>query len=65
MSETLAVKSLPELLSHAVEARWLELVAMRPNCSNDPAHEAEWLRGLDDLSPGTYEVLTVAVIFPE
>jgi len=28
------------------------------------AREAEWLVGLDDLSPGTFDVLTVTVLFP-
>jgi len=28
------------------------------------AREAEWLQGLDNLSPGTYDVLTLTILFP-
>jgi hypothetical protein len=29
------------------------------------AQPAEWLRGLDDLSPGGFDLLTVIVLWPK
>ncbi len=69
LEDALAIEQLPNLFSQSVEARRQELVAerqavltrlqMRPG-----AHEAEWLKGLDNLSQGTYDVLTATILFP-
>jgi hypothetical protein len=60
-----------------VEARRQELVAQRRNMrqSFEEAQDrqmeqqagmqtAEWLKGIDDLSPGSFDLLTVTVLFP-
>jgi ERCC4-related helicase len=70
LEDTLAVERLPTCFSQAVEARRQALVterqAMLARLHTRPgAREAEWLQGLDDLSPGTFDVLTVTVLFPE
>jgi hypothetical protein len=32
--------------------------------SSKKAQAAEWLEGIDDLAPGSFDLLTVAVLFP-
>jgi hypothetical protein len=69
LEDTLAVEQLPTCFNQAVEAHRQALVterqAMLARLHTRPgAREAEWLQGLDDLSPGTFDVLTVTILFP-
>ena len=69
LADALAVERLDELLEKAVEARRQEVVAERRGMRRQmegraDAQAAEWLRGIDDLSPGSFDVLTITVLFP-
>jgi hypothetical protein len=77
LADALAIEGLDALLEGAVEARRQELVAERRNMrqsfdqaqdrqmeQREGAQAAEWLRGIDDLSPGSFDLLTVTVLFP-
>ncbi len=69
LEDALAIENLAGVFTQTVEARRSELVAERQAMlvrlqERPGAHEAEWLHGLDDLSPGTYDVLTVTIVFP-
>ncbi|MEW5956541.1 MAG: helicase-related protein [Chloroflexota bacterium] len=69
LDDTLGGDQLPAPFSLAVEARRQELVAERQAMlarlqTRPGAREAEWLQGLADLSPGTFHVLTVTILFP-
>lgn len=65
LTEALALEALPHLFAQAVEARRQVLVAERQTMlARLQQREAEWLTGLDDLSPGTYDVLTLTILFP-
>ncbi len=69
LEDALAIENLAGIFSQTIEARRSELVterrAMLARLQERPGtHEAEWLQGLDDLLPGTYDVLTVTVLFP-
>jgi len=60
---------LERLLDDAVEARRQELVAERYSMrrqmeEREGTQTAEWMRGIDDLSPGSFDLLTVTVLFP-
>jgi hypothetical protein len=77
LQDALAIKGLERLLADAVEARRQELVAERRSMKRpfDQAQDrqmeqregtraAEWLQGIDDLSPGSYDLLTVMIMYP-
>ena len=77
LQDALAIKGLERLLEDAVEARRQELVAERRSMKRpfDQAQDrqmeqregtraAEWLQGIDDLSPGSYDLLTVMIMYP-
>jgi len=73
LREALAIFDLGNLLEGAVEERREELVAerqrmQRPVRSGRPdrssSQPAEWLEGIDDLAPGSFDMLTVTVLFP-
>jgi hypothetical protein len=73
LEDTLGIPELDGLLEGAVEERREELVAerermQRPVRSARPdrssSQPAEWLEGIDDLAPGSFDVLTVTVLFP-
>ena len=69
LADALAIEGLDELLKGAVEARRRELVAERERMRDqmhavEGAQPAGWLQGIDDLSPGSFDLLTVAVLFP-
>jgi hypothetical protein len=69
LSDALAIEGLERLLQDAVEARRQALVAERQRMrqqmeATGGAQTAAWLRGIDDLSPGSYDLLTVTVFFP-
>ena len=52
-----------------VEARRRELVAERERMREqmeevEGAQPAKWLQGIDDLTPGSFDLLTVEILFP-
>jgi hypothetical protein len=52
-----------------VETRRQELVAERRRMreqmeQQEGAQAAAWLQGIDDLSPGSFDLLTVTVFYP-
>ncbi len=70
LADALAIEGLEELLEDTVETRRQELVAERRNMKRqmeqrEGAQTAEWLRGIDDLSPGSFDLLTVTVYYPD
>lgn len=70
LADALSLSGLNEVLAGAVEARRQELVAertaMRQHLEGQQGAEAaEWMQGIDDLSPGSFDVLTVTVCYPE
>ncbi len=74
LTDALALEGLDTLLESAVEARRRELVAerecMRRSASRNQmeqregAQPSEWLAGIDDLARGSFDLLTVTVLFP-
>jgi hypothetical protein len=69
LADALAMEGLDTLLEDAVEARRRELVAERARMREqmqavEGAQPAEWLQGIDDLAPGSFDLLTVTVLFP-
>ena len=66
LHDALTLEGLDALLTQAVETRRAELVAERAALRERlAAQEATaWLHGLDRLAPGTFDLLTVTVLFP-
>jgi len=69
LADALAIEGLATLLEEAVETRRRELVAEREHMREqmqavEGAQPAEWLQGIDDLAPGSFDLLTVTVLFP-
>jgi len=77
LADVLAIEALETLLEDTVEARRRELAAERRGMresfdqaqdrqmeQREGAQAAEWLRGIDDLSPGSFDLLTVTVYYP-
>jgi hypothetical protein len=69
LADALAIEGLEELLDEAVERRRQELAAERRGMREQmegraDAQTAEWLQGIDDLSPGSFDLLTVTIYFP-
>ncbi len=69
LADALTIEGLAMLLEDAVEARRRELVAERRRMRQQmeqrgSAQAAEWLRGIDDLSPGSFDLLAVTVYYP-
>ncbi|MBE9507182.1 MAG: SWF/SNF helicase family protein [Chloroflexi bacterium] len=69
LTDALGMRGLERLLNDAVEARRRELIAER--CSmrqqmeqREGTRTAEWLQGIDDLLPGSFDLLTVTVYYP-
>jgi hypothetical protein len=70
LADALEMQGLERLLEGAVEARREELVAERCNMRQQMEHRegaqaAEWLHGIDDLSPGSFDLVAVTVLWPE
>jgi len=70
LEDTLLNEQLTDFFNQAVDARRQTLVTEREAMlarlhARPGAHEAEWLQGLDDLSPGTFDVLTVTIMMNE
>ncbi|MBC7251084.1 MAG: DEAD/DEAH box helicase, partial [Anaerolineae bacterium] len=69
LTDALSIRGLERLLADAVEARRRELLAERQSmkqqmAQREGAQTAVWLQGIDDLSPGSFDLLTVTVLFP-
>ncbi len=69
LRDALDIPNLNKLLMQAVEARRTVLVAERQAMrarleAQENAQALAWLRGIDDLAPGMFDVLTVTVLFP-
>jgi len=69
LADALGVEGLDGLLEDAVETRRRELVAERARMRGqmqevEGAQPAEWLEGIDDLARGSFDLLTVTVLFP-
>jgi hypothetical protein len=69
LADALAVEDLERLLAEAVEVRRNELMNERRSMreqmeKREGAQVAEWLQGIDDLSPGSFDTLTVTAYYP-
>jgi ERCC4-related helicase len=69
LADALAIEGLEAILERAVEARRRELLGERRSMrkqmeEREGAQPAEWLQGVDDLSPGSYDLLTVTLLYP-
>jgi len=69
LRDAFALPGLEALLEDAVEARRQALAAERGRMreqmhAHQGAQPAEWLAGSDDLAPGSFDLLTVTVLFP-
>jgi hypothetical protein len=74
LDDALGIAELDRLLEGAVEERRQELVAERTRMrrralrnqmeQQKGSQPAEWLEGIDDLAPGSFDLLTVTVLFP-
>ena len=70
LADALAIEDLEELLEQAVERRRQELVAERRSMreqmeKRSDTQAAGWLWGIDNLSPGSFDLLTLTVLWPE
>jgi len=69
LADALAIEGLEALLAEEIERRREELVSERRGMKQQLAHvegaqPAEWLEGIDDLSPGSFDMLTLTVYYP-
>jgi hypothetical protein len=69
LQDAFAIPGLEPLLEDAVEARRQTLAAERQRMrdqmeTHKTSQPAEWLDGIDDLAPGSFDLLTVTVLFP-
>ncbi len=69
LTDALGLPELDDLLATAVEERRQDLIAERQRMREQmeqqkDAQPAEWLEGIDDLAPGSFDLLTVTVLFP-
>jgi hypothetical protein len=69
LADALAIEGLERLLAEAVEHRRQQLVAERRNMREqmegcEGMQTAEWLQVIDDLSRGSFDMLTMTVYYP-
>ncbi|MFW6115918.1 MAG: helicase-related protein, partial [Chloroflexota bacterium] len=69
LRDALDMPELESLLEGAVETRREELVAERSRMRDqmegrEGSQPGEWLEGIDELAPGSYDLLTVTALFP-
>jgi hypothetical protein len=69
LGDALGILDLGNLLEGTVEERRQELVAERERMRRQMEQQggsqpAEWLQGIDDLAPGSFDLLTMTVLFP-
>jgi len=70
LADALGMEGLERLLSDAVENRRRALVAERRRMrqqmeEREGTRSAEWVKGIDQLSPGSFDVLGVTLLWPE
>jgi hypothetical protein len=69
LADALRIAELDKLFAAAVESRREALVAerrqMRQKLEKERIEGAKWLQGIDDLSPGSHDLLTVKIYYPE
>jgi len=68
LADALAIEGLQALLAQEIERRRQELVSERRSMKQQLAQvegsqPAEWLEGIDDLSPGSFDMLTLTVYY--
>jgi len=69
LADALALNGLEVFLASTVETRRRELVAERRRMREQMEQQAgtqaaAWLHGIDDLSPGSFDLLAVTILFP-
>ena len=69
LADALEIETLEQLFGGSVEARRMELAAERRAMKRqmegwEGARATEWLRGSDDLAPGSSDLLSVTVLIP-
>ena len=69
LTDALAIEGLDERLERVVETRRRELVTERRGMreqmeQREGARAAEWLAGIDDLLPGSFDLLALTVLLP-
>ena len=69
LTDALAIDGLEALLAGTVETRRQELVAERRRMreqmeQREGMQAAAWLQGIDNLSPGSFDVLTLTLLWP-
>jgi len=68
LADALGMEGLEGLFADAVEARRQALVAerrrMREKMGEHGGDPPEWLQGIDDLSPGSLDLLAVTLLYP-
>ena len=69
LEHVLAIDSLDRLFEAAVQTRRQELAAERRSMVMqmegwEGAQAAEWLQGIDDLSPGSSDLLSITLLYP-
>lgn len=70
LADALAIEGLEALLAQETERRREELISERRSMKQQLAQvegsqSAEWLEGIDDLAPGSFDLLTVTVLWPD
>ena len=69
LRDALGIEELETMLSAQVDARRQELVGQRramlaAHAENTADQPAEWLQGIDRVAPGSFDVLSLTIIFP-
>jgi hypothetical protein len=69
LADAMATEGLEGLLQEAVEQRRQRLVAERHSMrqqmeGREETQTAEWLQGIDDLSPGNFDLLALTILWP-
>jgi hypothetical protein len=69
LGDALSIEGLERLLNDAVETRRQDMVAERFSMRKQMEERggtqtAEWLRGIDDISPGSFDMLTLMIFYP-
>jgi len=69
LKDALGIEALERMFDDAVEGRRQALVAERRSmkaqmAGREGARTAEWLQGIDDLSPGSFDLLALTIFYP-
>ena len=70
LADALAFPDLEQVLQSAVEERRQILMTERQRMrqqleAQEDAVSAEWLKGIDDLSPGSVDLVALTVLWPQ